>query len=76
MNAPPLIGHVVYRFAVGGLENGAVNLINRLQAKRQLSFERMVEDHDRDRRYAGLLRTRRSVHSGTAIAAPLPRVRS
>ena len=28
--APPLIVHVVYRFAVGGLENGVVNLINRL----------------------------------------------
>lgn len=27
---PPLIVHVVYRFAVGGLENGVVNLINRL----------------------------------------------
>ncbi|HKW81420.1 MAG TPA: TIGR03088 family PEP-CTERM/XrtA system glycosyltransferase [Casimicrobiaceae bacterium] len=31
MNTPaPLIVHVVYRFAVGGLENGVVNLINRL----------------------------------------------
>ena len=27
---PPLIAHVVYRFDVGGLENGVVNLINRL----------------------------------------------
>lgn len=26
----PLIAHVMYRFAVGGLENGIVNLINRL----------------------------------------------
>jgi sugar transferase (PEP-CTERM/EpsH1 system associated) len=26
----PLIVHVVYRFAVGGLENGVVNLVNRL----------------------------------------------
>jgi len=35
MNAPPpqLIVHVVYRFAVGGLENGVVNLINRLPAR-------------------------------------------
>jgi sugar transferase (PEP-CTERM/EpsH1 system associated) len=34
MNAlPPLIVHVVYRFAVGGLENGVVNLINRLPAQ-------------------------------------------
>lgn len=30
----PLIAHVVYRFAVGGLENGVVNLINRLPAAR------------------------------------------
>ena len=31
---PPLIAHVVYRLAVGGLENGVVNLINRLPADR------------------------------------------
>jgi sugar transferase (PEP-CTERM/EpsH1 system associated) len=31
---PPLIVHVVYRFGVGGLENGLVNLINRLPAHR------------------------------------------
>jgi sugar transferase (PEP-CTERM/EpsH1 system associated) len=30
----PLICHVVYRFAVGGLENGVVNLINRLPPER------------------------------------------
>ena len=29
----PLIAHVVYRFDVGGLENGVVNLINRLPAE-------------------------------------------
>ena len=29
----PLIVHVVYRFDVGGLENGVVNLINRLPAE-------------------------------------------
>ena len=29
---PPLIVHVVYRFGVGGLENGLVNLVNRLPA--------------------------------------------
>jgi len=35
MSGPPapLILHVVYRFAVGGLENGVVNLINRLPAR-------------------------------------------
>ncbi|MEO8935684.1 MAG: TIGR03088 family PEP-CTERM/XrtA system glycosyltransferase [Burkholderiaceae bacterium] len=30
----PLIAHVVYRFDVGGLENGVVNLINQLPADR------------------------------------------
>jgi len=29
-NQRPLIAHVVYRFDIGGLENGVVNLINRL----------------------------------------------
>lgn len=33
-DSPPLIVHVVYRFAVGGLENGVVNLINRLPGSR------------------------------------------
>jgi len=27
---PPLIAHILYRFAVGGLENGVVNLINHI----------------------------------------------
>jgi len=31
--APPLIVHIVYRLATGGLENGVVNLINRLPAQ-------------------------------------------
>jgi sugar transferase (PEP-CTERM/EpsH1 system associated) len=31
---PRLIAHVVYHFGVGGLENGVVNLINRLPASR------------------------------------------
>lgn len=30
----PLIAHVVYRFDTGGLENGVVNLVNRLPAER------------------------------------------
>lgn len=30
----PLVAHVVHRFAVGGLENGVVNLINRMPAER------------------------------------------
>ena len=32
MDRPRRIVHVVYRFAVGGLENGLVNLVNRLPA--------------------------------------------
>jgi sugar transferase (PEP-CTERM/EpsH1 system associated) len=32
--SPALIAHVVYRFGIGGLENGVVNLINRLPASR------------------------------------------
>jgi sugar transferase (PEP-CTERM/EpsH1 system associated) len=31
---PPLVVHVVYRLSVGGLENGVVNLINRMPADR------------------------------------------
>lgn len=31
---PPLIVHVVYRFGIGGLENGIVNLINRMPRDR------------------------------------------
>jgi sugar transferase (PEP-CTERM/EpsH1 system associated) len=32
--SPPLIAHVVFRFDVGGLENGLVNLINQIPADR------------------------------------------
>ena len=31
---PPLVAHVVFRFDVGGLENGVVNLLNRLPRQR------------------------------------------
>ena len=31
---PPLIAHILYRFDVGGLENGVVNLINRIPRDR------------------------------------------
>ena len=30
----PLIAHVVHRFDIGGLENGVVNLLNRLPRER------------------------------------------
>ncbi|WJW74457.1 TIGR03088 family PEP-CTERM/XrtA system glycosyltransferase [Thiohalobacter sp. IOR34] len=32
--SPPLIAHVIYRLDVGGLENGLVNIINRMPAER------------------------------------------
>ena len=34
MREAPLIVHVVYRFGVGGLENGIVNLVNRMPGER------------------------------------------
>ena len=34
LDSRPLIAHVVYRFDVGGLENGLVNLLNRMPAER------------------------------------------
>lgn len=33
-STPPLVVHVIYRLAVGGLENGLVNLINRMPRER------------------------------------------
>lgn len=33
-NSPPLIAHVIYSLGIGGLENGLVNLINRMPADR------------------------------------------
>jgi len=34
MSRAPLIAHIVYRFGIGGLENGIVNLVNRLPRER------------------------------------------
>jgi sugar transferase (PEP-CTERM/EpsH1 system associated) len=34
VNAPPLVVHIIYRLGVGGLENGLVNLINRIPPQR------------------------------------------
>lgn len=34
MNTPPVIVHIIYRLAIGGLENGLVNLINRMPKDR------------------------------------------
>lgn len=33
-NQPPLIAHIIFRFATGGLENGLVNLINHMPSNR------------------------------------------
>ncbi len=34
MSSRPLIAHIIYRLAIGGLENGLVNLVNRMPADR------------------------------------------
>jgi sugar transferase (PEP-CTERM/EpsH1 system associated) len=51
----PLICHVVYRFAVGGLENGVVNLINQLPPSRWRHA--VVSLTDIDARFASRIRT-------------------
>ena len=38
LDTRPLIMHVVYRFDVGGLENGVVNLINHLPEARRAAW--------------------------------------
>ncbi|MBI2381942.1 MAG: TIGR03088 family PEP-CTERM/XrtA system glycosyltransferase [Gammaproteobacteria bacterium] len=43
---PALVAHILYRFAVGGLENGVVNLINRLPAGNYRHAVICVTDHD------------------------------
>lgn len=54
-DARPLICHVVYRFAVGGLENGVVNLINHLPADRWRHA--VVSLTDIDASFASRIRT-------------------
>jgi sugar transferase (PEP-CTERM/EpsH1 system associated) len=51
----PLICHVVYRFAVGGLENGVVNLINHLPPSRWRHA--VVSLTDVDASFAARIRT-------------------
>ncbi|MFN9746542.1 MAG: TIGR03088 family PEP-CTERM/XrtA system glycosyltransferase [Betaproteobacteria bacterium] len=51
----PLICHVVYRFAVGGLENGVVNLVNHLPANRWRHA--VVSLTDIDAAFAARIRT-------------------
>ncbi|HKW36432.1 MAG TPA: TIGR03088 family PEP-CTERM/XrtA system glycosyltransferase [Burkholderiales bacterium] len=47
----PLVAHVIYRFDVGGLENGLVNLLNRMPAARFRHVIVSLTDHSdfRDR---------------------------
>lgn len=44
--APPLVAHIIYRLGVGGLENGLVNLINRMPAKRYRHAVICLKDAD------------------------------
>lgn len=45
MSSTPLIAHVVYHFGTGGLENGLVNLINRLPRDRFRHVVISLTDH-------------------------------
>ncbi|MCP5244453.1 MAG: TIGR03088 family PEP-CTERM/XrtA system glycosyltransferase [Burkholderiales bacterium] len=45
MNAPPLIAHVIHRLDVGGLENGLVNLINRIPPSQYRHVIICIEDY-------------------------------
>ena len=45
MMTPPLIAHVVYHFGTGGMENGLVNLINRLPRERFRHVIISLTDH-------------------------------
>jgi sugar transferase (PEP-CTERM/EpsH1 system associated) len=46
----PLVAHVIYRFDVGGLENGLVNLLNRMPARRFRHAIVSLTDHSDFRR--------------------------
>jgi sugar transferase (PEP-CTERM/EpsH1 system associated) len=45
MTPSPLIAHVVYRFGMGGMENGMVNLLNRLPPERFRHTVVSLTDH-------------------------------
>jgi len=46
--APPLVAHILYSFHIGGLENGVVNLINRMPADRYRHVVIALADCDAD----------------------------
>lgn len=41
----PLVAHVIYRLGVGGLENGLINLINRMPAERYRHLIVCIDDY-------------------------------
>lgn len=45
MSTPPLIVHIIYRLDIGGLENGLVNLINRMPPERYRHAIICLTDH-------------------------------
>lgn len=45
-NQPPLILHIIYRLAVGGLENGLINLINHMPPERYRHAIVCLKDYD------------------------------
>ena len=50
MHSPPLIFHVLHHLVIGGMENGLVNLINRLPADRYRHAVLCIEDFSDFRR--------------------------
>ena len=44
MSTPPLIAHVIHHLVIGGMENGLVNLINRIPADRYRHCVICIED--------------------------------
>src|SRR5438034_600221 len=44
MAEPPLIVHVIHHLVIGGMENGVVNLINRIPATRYRHCVMCIED--------------------------------
>lgn len=45
-NKPPLIAHIIYALSIGGLENGLVNIINRMPAKQYRHAIICLSGHD------------------------------
>lgn len=79
MTKPPLIAHVIHQLNMGGLENGLVNLINRIPPDRYRHLIICAEDYSdfRDRIVqadVGVLAIRKSTKSRTALYRQLQRL--